>query len=132
MKIIALILAMAAALSWGQGRQQRPAGARTNLKGAGKIMNEAQVKAVEILSLPEPDFYALDDRRILALQSAVRALFQTGAPKIGPPPATPLAPADAPLLAIGLPSRVRVDERTGIPVLVAVRLDGLRRWEAEY
>jgi hypothetical protein len=95
-------------------------------------MNEAQTRAIELLAIPEQEFYSLGDEQTLVLQSRIRALFGSSGPTATPTGGQPLAPADAPLLAIGTPAKVDIARRTTIPVLVASRNNGLRMWEAEF
>jgi hypothetical protein len=132
MKTIALILTLVSVSAWLPGCQPGRAQERKVAQGVGKKMNEAQTRAIELLAIPEQEFYSLRDEQTLALQSKIRALFGSGAPTVGPPGAVPLAPADAPLLAIGAPAKVDIARRTGIPVLIASRHNGRRMWEAEF
>jgi hypothetical protein len=132
MKTIALILTLAAVSAWLSGCEPSRAQERKVTQGVGKKMNEAQTRAIELLAIGEREFYSLGEEQTLALQSRIRALFGSGAPTAAPPGAAPLAPADAPLLAIGAPAKVDIARRSGIPVLIASRLNALRMWEAEF
>jgi hypothetical protein len=132
MKTIAPILTLAVASAWLPGCAPSRAQERNVTQGVDKKMNEAQTRAIQLLAIPERDFYSLRDEQTLALQSRIRALFGSGAPTVGPTGTAPLAPADAPLLAIGAPAKVDIARHTGIPVLIASRHNGLRMWEAEF
>jgi hypothetical protein len=130
MKRIALILTVAGALTAHTGCKFGRAQVATETLGGAHAMNEAQLKAAELLSLAEADYYEIDRPRLRAMQTAISALFAGGPPRADMPPR--LAPADGALLAIGAPSRIDVTERKKLPVLIAARYQGLRAWETSY
>jgi hypothetical protein len=130
MKRIALILTVAGALTAQAGCKFGRAQEVTETLGGAHAMNEAQLKAAEMLALAEADYYEIDRARLRAMQTGISALFAGGPPRPGMPP--PVAAADGALLAIGAPSRIDVTERSSLPVLIAARYRGLRAWETSY
>lgn len=93
-------------------------------------MNQAQIHAAHLLTLPEADYYSIDPPRLRTLQRDVAALFAGGPPLPGKP--APVAPADGSVIAIGAPPRLDVTQRTTLPVLIGARYSGLREWESSY
>lgn len=90
-------------------------------------MNDAQRKAVQLLTLPDRDYFAFDEQRALAIQAQLAASFDTG---VLPPPT---AASETPMfVAIGAPHQIDFAYDAELPVLLALRYTGQREWEAHY
>ena len=90
-------------------------------------MAGAQTTAVEAVRLEKDDaYYALDEERLEQLQLALAAALRPDPLASSPdnPPPTELPP----VLAIGAPAEVKVDEHDDAPLLLAKRVTGMRRW----
>lgn len=92
------------------------------------MMNEAQRQAVQLLTLPDEDYFAFDQARTRAAQLQLANLF-----KVGPRPAPTAPPLDTPVfVALGAPRQLDVARHSELPVLIALRYTGQREWEAHY
>ncbi len=83
-------------------------------------------QAGHILSLPDAEFFSFDEDKQLELQMALSNLLVDDE---GPEP-TDAPPA--PLLAIGAPKLVRLDERKTVPAIVGLLESGLRAWQVNH
>lgn len=90
-------------------------------------MNEARRKAVQLLTLPDQDYFAFDEQRVLAAQLQLAELFDAGA--LPPPTAMPATPM---FVALGAPRQLDLNHHSELPVLIALRYTGQREWEAHY
>lgn len=90
-------------------------------------MNEAQIRALELLKLPDAAWFGLDGAARLALQLRLAA---TIAPSAALPNAAPQPVAS--VLAVGAPAHVAPKQRERVPFLVAAQFDAQREWEVNY
>ncbi len=91
-------------------------------------MNEAQHKAVQLLTLSDEEYFAFDRQRLLAVQMQLSNLLRDGARQ--PPTATPSA---TPMfVALGAPRQLDFAHHTELPVLLALRYTGQREWEVHH
>lgn len=91
-----------------------------------QTMNEAQRRAAQLLTLPDHDYFAFDEQRMLATQLRLAELFGAGDL---PPTATPEVPLFA---ALGAPRQLDLNRHSELPVLVALRYTGQREWEVHH
>ena len=89
-------------------------------------MTTNKEKAGQIVSLPDAEFFSFNEDKQLALQEALSNLLDDG----GGPGAKSTAPD--PLLAIGAPKLVHLDERQIVPVLLGHMESGMRAWQVNY
>ncbi len=89
-------------------------------------MTTKQEQAGHIVSLPDDEFFSFDEDKHLELQMALSDLADDdeGVEPTGAPP--------APLLAIGAPKLVRLDERKTVPAIVGLLESGLRAWQVNH
>jgi len=101
------------------------------LKATGvRQVNEAQAKAVDLVTLPDAEYGAVDAERGTALSLALAAALRRSA--MPAPPGAPLAvPVLEPVLALGAPRRLQLTHEPALPALVAARRTGMRRWQVE-
>ncbi|HWR51288.1 MAG TPA: hypothetical protein VN428_09285 [Bryobacteraceae bacterium] len=91
----------------------------------GTAMDEAQAKARSAIRLADDDYFDVSTERLTELQSRI-AGEEGGVP-------VPPRPGSLPfVLAAGAPRTIDTARRSTLPVLVATRLSGQRRWEVEY
>ena len=91
-------------------------------------MDDAQKKAAALLALPDEQYFAFDENRLLKLQEKLGDLFSAG---------TAFVPPDqeqetAQVVAIGAPKNIRLERNGDIPLLVALRYTGMRQWEVDW
>ncbi len=111
-------------LAWGVHAEQTAVGSDPGVH----MMNEAQRQAVQLLTLPDEDYFAFDQARTRAAQLQLANLF-----KVGPRPAPTTPPLDAPVfVALGAPRQLDFARHSELPVLIALRYTGQREWEAHY
>lgn len=111
-------------LAWGVRAEQTAVG----LDPGVQMMNEAQRQAVQLLTLPDEDYFAFDQARTRAAQLQLANLF-----KISSRPAPTASPSDIPMfVALGAPRQLDVARHGELPVLIALRYTGQREWEAHY
>jgi hypothetical protein len=99
----------------------------------GLAMNEATETAIQALQLPDQAFYAASDAPFEAVTRAIAPASDTappGAATTGPGSA-PLSTEVPPVFALGLPRVVDVERNPSIPGALALRLQGLRRWQVD-
>jgi hypothetical protein len=93
---------------------------------AGKNMtNKNQRKALDIIELPDEDYFSLDDKKLLQLQlKLAKALRGTKMP----PPKQMKEPQET-TYTISSPATIDVVKHDNIPVLFASEESGLRKWQ---
>ncbi len=89
-------------------------------------MTTKEDRAAQILELPAAEYFSFDETKQLKLQEALATLLD-GDDLPGQARATPM-----PILALGAPKRVNLDERSIVPLLVGRLQSGLRAWEVNY
>lgn len=89
-------------------------------------MAQAQGKAAALLRLPDIEYFTLDEKHLLRLQTQLGDMFY---PQDAPPRATP-ASQPISLVALGAPKTVAL-AKDSLPVLVALRQTGQRAWEVD-
>jgi hypothetical protein len=112
-------------VTYGLGQMLRH---KTNNRGTD-IMNDAQTKTVELLSLQDEEYFAFDEQSQSALSSKLTDILRED-PFAAPPSVEP-STERPPLVVIGAPRIVKLDQRDDLPVLIAVRTTGLRDWQVE-
>jgi hypothetical protein len=90
----------------------------------GQIMISKQDRAAQLLRLPDGDYFSFDEDHQVKLQNALAALVNNSN--------LPGAPLPQPILAIGSPVDISVDQRSSIPVLIGHVQTGLRAWQANF
>src|SRR5690606_10250451 len=83
-------------------------------------MNTAQATAIELITLPDEQYYTIDDAGLMDLQTRLVAALNGG--DLPPPPGA--VPADANFLALSAPRTVVPERRDDLPFLLAFRQTG--------
>ncbi|HTB42812.1 MAG TPA: hypothetical protein VK741_04235 [Acetobacteraceae bacterium] len=96
-------------------------------------MNEATETAIQALQLPDEAFYAASDAPFEAVTGAIAPASDTVPPGVAStgPDSAPLNTEVPPVFALGLPRVVDVEHNPSIPGALALRLQGLRRWQVD-
>lgn len=93
-----------------------------------RMMSQAQRQAVQLLTLPDEDYFAFDQARHRAVQSELSNLFG-----IGPGPASTASLAERlAFVALGAPRQIDSSRHGEFPILIALRYSGQREWESHY
>jgi hypothetical protein len=91
-------------------------------------MNEAQVEALKLITLPDEDYFSVDAKALGALQGRLAALLGPKGGKLPPPgQKQPLAE----MLLISAPATLDLEKRSSFPALVAAVRSGQRSWEVD-
>ena len=117
--VVARILLSAAAF----GADPKPSAATTT------TMNQPPNSAVQLLALPDADYFTLSEERELALRFRMAELFIPD-PLTLPPGVSQRDESNA-FIALGAPRVIDLDEETDLPILLATFEDGQRRWEVK-
>lgn len=88
-------------------------------------MNETQVEALKLITLPEEDYFSVEAKALGALQGRLAALLR---PK-GKAPARGKTEPLTEMLLISAPPALELDKRSTFPLLVAAVRSGQREWE---
>ncbi len=91
-------------------------------------MNTAQATAIDLITLPDEQYYTIDDAGLMDLQTRLVAALKSG--DLPPPPGA--VPVDANFLALSAPRTVVPERRDDLPFLLASRQTGRRQWEVEH
>ena len=86
-------------------------------------MTTKQKQAVQMLDVPPADFFSFNEDTQLRLQEALSTLIGGGEPPAQADAAPP------PIVALGAPKRVDIDERNVVPLLLGRVQTGLRSWQ---
>jgi hypothetical protein len=87
-------------------------------------MNSKQDQAVQLLRLPDSDYFSFDDARQVKLQQSLASLAHDGD--------LPGAPLPEPILALGSPATIALDQRSSVPLLIGHVQTGLRNWQVNF
>jgi hypothetical protein len=85
-----------------------------------QIMSSKQDQAVQLLRLPDAEYFSFNQDRQLKLQSALAKLVNNGDSPAGLPET---------ILAIGSPANIDVRHQNSIPVLIGHVQTGVRAWQ---
>jgi hypothetical protein len=91
-------------------------------------MNETEVAALKVITLPDEQYFSLDAARLRALQGNVADLLRPKGARLLPPGTSrPLTE----LLIISAPARLDLTKRTTFPLVLASVRSGRREWEVQ-
>jgi hypothetical protein len=126
---VALVFEGVIGLAWAEDAVTQLRKRNEDRIGGGPVMNDGQAKAVELLRQRDEEFFLFNDQRAVELQAKLASMLRQKPLSRSP---TAAGREVSPVLAVGAPAVVKLDQHPDVPVLVATRQTGQREWEVKY